>query len=352
MLRCSIGELVGAGSGVGMRSVIVTGGAGYIGAHACKALALAGWRPVAYDNLSIGRREFVKWGDLVEADTRDSVAMERAIREHDAVAVMHFAALSSVAESQENPALYYDNNVKGLLGVLEGLRAAGRSRIVFSSTASVYGQPDVCVISEDTPTAPINTYGHTKLMCERLLADYARAYGLTYVSLRYFNACGADAEAEIGEQREVETHLIPRAMMSLQGHVESFRVFGNDFQTRDGTAIRDYVHVSDLADAHVAALERLEHGTQGGIFNLGSGQGYSVAEVLNQISVTTGRDFAPPSGQRRAGDPAQLIASIERARRELGFDPVRSTLPHIVETAWRWHQRAHPARPTRAMTFA
>ncbi|MDG2520500.1 UDP-glucose 4-epimerase GalE [Caulobacter segnis] len=335
-----------------MRSVIVTGGAGYIGAHACKALAIAGWRPVAYDNLSIGRREFVKWGPLIEADTRDPISMERAIREYDAVAVMHFAALSSVAESQENPALYYDNNVRGLLGVLEGIRSAGRSRIVFSSTASVYGQPDGGAINEDTPTAPINTYGHTKLMCERLLADYARSYGLKYVSLRYFNACGADSEAEIGEQREVETHLIPRAMMSLQGHLESFQVFGNDFQTRDGTAIRDYVHVSDLADAHVAALERLEQGRQSGIFNLGSGHGHSVAEVLKAISATTGRSFVAPSGQRRPGDPSELVASIERARSELGFDPVRSTLPNIVETAWRWHQQAHPARVTRAGALA
>lgn len=326
------------------QAVLVTGGAGYIGSHACKALAAASFLPVTFDNLSLGHAKAVKWGPLVQGDTRDATAVAAAIRGHSAVAIIHFAALSSVGESGREPAQYYRNNVGGLLGVLEGMALEGCRQIVFSSTAAVYGEAGEALIGEDTPTVPVNVYGRSKLMCETVLADHAAANLLTAVSLRYFNASGADEAAEIGEDRAVETHLIPRALMALQGHIDDFQVFGSDFQTPDGTAIRDYIHVSDLADAHVLALKRLLAGNDGGVFNLGTGQGYSVGEVMRTVQRITGRTMAAPTGGRRDGDPARLVADGSRARRELGFAPTRSSLDNIVATAWNWHRKAHPAR--------
>lgn len=326
------------------QNILVTGGAGYIGSHTCKALSAAGFTPVAYDNLSLGHEEFVKFGPLVVGDTRDPAQVGAAIKAHDAKAVIHFAALSSVGESVAEPAKYYGNNVGGLLGLLEGMRLADCDTIVFSSTAAVYGEAKVSPILETAPTVPVNAYGRSKLMCEHILNDCRTAYGLKAIALRYFNASGADPETEIGEFRDAETHLIPRAMMALQGYIDDFQVFGSDFPTPDGTAIRDYIHVCDLADAHVLALKRLLDGGSGGSFNLGTGQGYSVGEVLAEVARETGRPMDTPKGARRPGDPIQLVADASSARETLGFDPTRSELKTIVETAWAWHQRAHPLR--------
>ena len=325
-------------------NILVTGGAGYIGSHTCKALHAAGLTPVTYDNLSLGHAEFVKWGPLVKGDTRDADRVAETITAHDIQAVIHFAALSSVGESVAEPTRYYANNVGGLLGVLEGMRIAGCRSIVFSSTAAVYGEAKTSPILEDAPTEPVNAYGRSKLMCEQILGDCRAAHGLDFIALRYFNASGADPETEIGELRKAETHLIPRAMMSLQGYIDDFQVFGSDFPTPDGTAIRDYIHVSDLAEAHVLAVRRLLDGASGGAFNLGTGHGYSVGEVLAEIERVTGRTLGTPTGARRAGDPVRLVAGVDRARTELGFEAGQSSLESIVRTAWRWHQGAHPLR--------
>lgn len=325
-------------------SVLVTGGAGYVGAHACKALAQAGYRPVVYDNLSLGHGDFVRWGPLVEADIANSNAVRDCCKKFEIKAALHFAAFALVGESVGNPALYYANNVAGTLGLLKGLLEADVKRMVFSSSCAVYGAPAQQPIAEDTPANPVNPYGASKLMIERVLADYASAYDFHSIALRYFNACGADPDAEVGELRKQETHLIPRAMMWLQGHLDEFHVFGADYPTKDGTAVRDYVHVTDLADAHVAALGALLSGTTTAAFNLGTGEGHSVKEVLRQIEQTTGRRFPDIAGPRRPGDPPVLVANAERARQLLGFAPRRSDLETIVRTAWAWHQKAHPHR--------
>ena len=326
------------------KAVLVAGGAGYVGAHTCKSLARAGFLPVVLDNLSTGHREFVRWGPLVQADLHDTSTITDTIRRHDCVAVLHFAAFALVGESVTEPAKYYDNNVTGTLSLLAGMRAAGCDALVFSSTCAVYGQPAQVPIVEDTRPDPINPYGASKLMVERILADFRPAYGLRSIALRYFNACGADPDNEVGELRDPETHLIPRAMMALQGHISDFAVFGTDFETPDGTAIRDYVHVADLADAHVAALRHLLSGAPGGVFNLGTGRGHSVREVLDAIEREAGERLPDVTGPRRAGDPAVLVADPVRARSELGFDPMLSDLATIVRTSWAWHRRMHPRR--------
>lgn len=325
-------------------AILVTGGAGYVGAHACKALASAGFRPVVFDNLSTGHRDFVRWGPLVEADIRQAAAVERAIRAHGVEAVLHFAASSYVRESMQDPAKYYDNNVVGSLSLLAGMRAAGCDRIVVSSTCAVYGEPDLVPINESTPPCPVNPYGASKLMTERILADYGRAYGLRSVCLRYFNACGADEAAELGELRDPETHLIARALMSLQGHIQDFAVYGADFATQDGTAVRDYVHVADLADAHVMSLRLLLGGGPSSLFNLGTGRGHSVREVLRAIGDVTGQLVPEVQAGRQTGEPGLLIADPVLARERLGFAPRRSDLQTIIRTAWAWHRRAHPKR--------
>jgi UDP-glucose 4-epimerase/UDP-arabinose 4-epimerase len=296
------------------------------------------------DNLSTGHRDFVRWGPLVQADLRDTAIVAETIRRHACAAVLHFAAFAYVGESVSDPAKYYDNNVTGTLSLLAGMRAAGCEALVFSSTCAVYGQPAQVPIVEDTPTNPINPYGASKLMVERILSDFRSAYGLRPVALRYFNACGADPENKIGELRDPETHLIPRAIMALQGHIDNFAVFGADFDTPDGTAIRDYVHVADLADAHVTAVGQLLRGSPGGVFNLGTGHGYSVKEVLQAIEQEAGERLPGVTGPRRPGDPAVLIADPARARRALDFDPVRSDLATIIQSAWAWHRRVHPRR--------
>jgi len=324
-------------------AVLVTGGAGYIGAHACRALAYAGYRPIVYDNLSTGHRAFVS-APLVVGDLLDRTALARTFAEHDIAAVMHFAAASLVGESMVDPQKYYLNNVAGTLSLLDVMRGAGCMWLVFSSTGAVYGRADSKALPEGFPCAPINPYGASKLMIERLLADYRSAYGFGAFCLRYFNASGADAKGDIGELRENETHLIPRAMMALQGHLSDFAVFGDDYDTPDGTAIRDYIHVTDLADAHVTALGLLMQGHTGGSFNLGTGKGFSVREILAAIAEVTGRAVPHVIKPRRAGDPAYLVADPTAARTVLKFAPERSDLSTIIRTAWAWHQKAHPPR--------
>lgn len=324
--------------------VLVIGGAGYIGAHTCKALSTAGYKPVTFDNLSTGYEDFVKWGPLVKGDITDTAAIHQAIESHSIEAVIHFAAFAFIGESVSHPEKYYETNVAGSLSVLKAMRQTGVDKIVFSSTCAVYGQPERLPVTEREAPAPITPYGASKLMVEQIMRDFRAAYGLNFIALRYFNASGADLDAEIGELRDPETHIIPRAMMALQGYLDDFQVFGTDFPTPDGTAVRDYVHVADLADAHVLALASLLRGGESGIFNLGAGKGHSVKEVLDEIARHAGRPLAPPSGPRRQGDAALLFADASLAREALGWQPKHSDLATIVSSAWRWHQKAHPKR--------
>ena len=323
--------------------VLVTGGAGYIGSHCSRALAAAGYEPIVYDNLSTGHRSFVS-GPLVTGDLLDEARLARAFADHKVSAVMHFAAASLVGESVADPQKYYINNVQGTLSLLQAMGKAGCRRIVFSSTGAVYGNADSKALPEDFACAPINPYGSSKWMIERMLADYRSAYGFGAFCLRYFNASGADPAGGIGELRDNETHLIPRAMMALQGHAGDFAVFGDDYDTPDGTAIRDYIHVTDLAAAHVAALKLLRDGHAGASFNLGTGSGFSVREILTAIKQETGRAVPHVIKPRRPGDPTYLVADPTAARKVLDFVPRYSDLPTIIRTAWAWHQKAHPLK--------
>jgi UDP-arabinose 4-epimerase len=329
---------------VSLGAILVTGGAGYVGAHACKALRRSGYTPVVLDNLSTGHESFVRWGPLVQGDLRNTEAVLAAIRSHKAEAVLHFAASAYVGESVANPQKYYENNVGGSLSLLRAMLEADCRKLVFSSSCAIYGEPEQLPISETALKNPVNPYGASKLMVERMLSDYGRAYPIQSIALRYFNASGADPEGELGELRDPETHLIPRAMMAIQGYIPDFAVFGSDYDTPDGTPIRDYIHVCDLADAHVAALRRLLTGEPGGAFNLGTGRGYSVKQVLDAIAAETGASLSVLSGPRREGDPAELVAQASLSRSELRFDPRLSDLKTIIRTAWHWHRRAHPSK--------
>ncbi|NPU11101.1 UDP-glucose 4-epimerase GalE [Bradyrhizobium sp. 83002] len=325
-------------------AILIAGGAGYIGAHCCRAVADNGFTPVCYDDLSTGHRSFVQWGPLVVDDIADSRAVAETIRRYDVQAVMLFAASSAIGESVVDPQRYYRNNVAGALGLLEGMREAGCRRLVFSSTGAVYGEAGPDPIPESAAGRAVNPYGRSKYMIEQILADYHAAYGLSAMALRYFNACGADAAGRIGELRDPETHLIPRALMAILGHVGDFAIFGTDYDTPDGTAVRDYIHVDDLAAAHIAALERLLAGDPGGTYNLGTGRGHSVREVVDAIREETGEHVPLVVRERRAGDPPILVADCRRAAQQLGFMPKRSDLGTIIRSAWAWHQRAHPRR--------
>lgn len=320
-------------------AVLVTGGAGYIGSHTCKALAAAGYQPVVFDNLSTGHRDFVKWGPLIEGDIRDTEAVEAALRAHEAQAVMHFAALAEVGESVKDPQKYYDNNVAGTLSLMTAMVRAGCRAMVFSGSCSVYGEVEKVPIAETAPIAPINPYARTKRMIEQALEDFGAAYGMRSVTLRYFNACGADPDGELGERHDPESHLIPRAILAVLGKIDDFQVFGSDFATPDGTPIRDYIHVSDLAAAHLSALKLLLSGHQGGVFNLGTGHGHTVRQVLAAIEAEAGRKLPAITGGRRAGDPTALVADARLAQAVLGFNPTHSDLATIVRTAWAWHCR-------------
>ena len=321
------------------QAVLVTGGAGYIGSHACKALAGAGFQPVVFDNLSRGHREAVRWGPLVEGDLADRQRLCAALIEHKVEAVMHFAAYAYVGESVTDPALYYRNNLGGTLSLLEAMREAGVGEIVFSSTCATYGIPDGVPIREDAPQRPVNPYGETKLAIERALHWYAAAYGLRSVSLRYFNAAGADPEGEIGEHHEPETHLVPLVLQAALGHGPHIEIYGTDYPTPDGTAIRDYVHVCDLAIAHLRALERLRGGGGSAAVNLGTGQGHSVREVIAAVELASGRKVPARAAPRRPGDPPALVADPSLAGEILGWHPQHSDLDTIIRTSLAWHTR-------------
>jgi UDP-glucose 4-epimerase len=296
---------------------------------------------VVYDNLSTGHRDFVT-GPLVVGDLVDKPKLTQILSQHRIAAVIHFAAASLVGESVANPQKYYVNNVQGTLSLLQAMREAGCHRIVFSSTGAVYGDAGSRSLPESFPCSPVNPYGASKWMIERILGDFRSAYEFGVFCLRYFNASGADPAGDIGELRDNETHLIPRAMMALQGHISEFAVFGDDYETPDGTAIRDYIHVTDLAAAHVLALKLLLDGHSGGTLNLGTGSGYSVRQILTAIKTETGRDVPYLVRPRRQGDPTYLVADPSAARSVLEFAPLYSDLPTIIRTAWAWHQKAHP----------
>ncbi|MCA0045100.1 UDP-glucose 4-epimerase GalE [Celeribacter litoreus] len=321
------------------RAVLVTGGAGYIGSHFCKALAEAGSIPVSFDNLSRGHADAVKWGPLVVGDLRDpGLLLERTLTEHRIEAVVHFAALAYVGESVERPELYYDNNLGSMIGLLTAMKRVGVRHMVFSSSCATYGVPDHQPITEDMPQRPINPYGRTKLICEWMLQDAHAAWGLDYAALRYFNAAGADPSGELGERHEPETHLIPIALRAASGAGAALNIFGTDYPTPDGTCIRDYIHVSDLARAHVLALEHLYSGEGSMALNLGTGRGASIREVLQTIERVTGRPVPVIEAPRRAGDPAELTADPQRAAEILGFRTAYD-LNQIVADAAPWFER-------------
>ncbi len=318
--------------------VLVTGGAGYIGSHACKVLKRAGFEPVTFDNLSTGWGQAVKFGPLARGDLMDRASIDAALQRWEPVAVMHFAALSLVGESMRDPGTYWRVNVTGALNLLEATVAAGVKNFVFSSTCATYGDQDGVVLDEDTPQRPINAYGASKRAIEEMVANFGAAFGLNHTIFRYFNVAGADPEGEVGEQHDPETHLIPLMLDAVAGRRPALTVFGTDYPTRDGTCIRDYVHVMDLAQAHVLGLNRLLDGGPNRVFCLGTGRGFSVREVIDQSRAVTNREVPILFGDRRAGDAAALVCGSERAVRELGWEPELSTLPHMIADAWRWHQ--------------
>ena len=321
--------------------ILITGGAGYIGSHANKRLSLNGVGTVVFDNLVYGHREFARWGEFVEGDLSDRAALADLFDRYPITAVMHFAAYAYVGESVEKPAKYYRNNVGNVLNLLEEMRSHGVSTFIFSSTCATYGDPIEVPMAEDHPQRPVNPYGRSKLMVEEILRDYGAAYGLRYASLRYFNAAGADPDGEVGEWHEPETHLIPLVLDVALGVRESVKIFGTDYPTADGTCIRDYIHVTDLAEAHLLALEYLQRGGQSDVYNLGNGNGFSVREVIETATKITGRSIHAVEWQRRAGDPPALVGSSEKARKMLLWKPRFHELPMIIETAWAWHQKLH-----------
>ena len=320
-------------------AILVTGGAGYIGAHACKALARAGYLPVTYDNLVYGHPAAVKWGPLEEGDINDRRRLDAVMHKYNPAAVMHFAAYAYVGESVADPAKYYHNNAVGTLVLLDAMRKRKIDKIIFSSTCATYGNPGQIPIPENHPQNPINPYGRSKLMIEWILQDFAIAYGLKYVSLRYFNAAGADPDAEIGEKHDPETHLIPLVLDAALGNRDQLEIFGTDYDTPDGTCIRDYIHVSDLAEAHLLALRYLNDDGPSDVFNLGNGNGFSVRNVVATAMKVTGRQIPCLESERRAGDPAVLIGSSEKIKNILGWKAFHNDLEVIIRTAWQWHQK-------------
>jgi len=320
-----------------LNTIFVTGGAGYVGSHCAKAFSRAGWNVVTFDDLSRGWRDMVRYGPLIKGDLRDRAALDAALGEVRPDVVAHFAALAYVNESFERPGDYYAVNALGSLNLLEAMRAVGVDKLIFSSTCATYGVPDTVPIREDAPQRPINPYGWSKLFVERMLIDHAAAYGLRYVSLRYFNAAGADPEGELGERHEPESHVIPLAARALLRHDHAFVINGTDFATPDGTAVRDYVHVADLGRAHAIAAEYLLSGGGSDVLNLGTGIGVSVAEIADAVERASGRALLRKAGPRRPGDPPVLVAAGDRAREVLGWTPQQSSIEEIIGSAWRWH---------------
>lgn len=317
--------------------ILVTGGAGYIGAHACRALAGAGYTPVAYDNLSAGRRAAVCWGPFEEGDTTDRARLDEVFAAHAPAAVMHFAAAIEVGESVTNPAKYWRNNFLGSLTLAEAMLAAGCRRLVFSSTCAVYDGTTEAALTEDSPIGPANAYGHSKRATEEMLTDLGAAHGLESVIFRYFNVAGAAPGAGIGQRHRNATHVIPRVLAALEGEAGEMVIHGDDYPTPDGTCIRDYIHVADLVSAHVTGLDRLLAGQGGRIYNLGTGRGASVREVIETAARVVGRRPDIRVGPRRAGDAVRLVSGSDRARAELGWVPERSDLARIIADAWEWH---------------
>lgn len=324
-----------------MENVLVTGGAGYIGSHACKALRTAGYIPVTFDNLETGWRAAVKFGPFVQGDLMDPASIAAVFTDYKPVAVMHFAALSQVVESMNDPVRYWRNNLVGSLNLIEAAVAAGCLDFVFSSTCATYGYQDNVVLDENSAQHPINAYGASKRAIEDVLVAFQNAYGLRHVIFRYFNVAGADPEAEVGELHQPETHLIPLMLDAISGKRAALTVFGTDYDTPDGTCIRDYVHVCDLVDAHVLGLKWLQDGKKSRVFNLGTGSGFSVREVIDQSRLVTNRPVPYVDGDRRLGDCTKLVSGSVRAEVELGWKPTRSTLDMMITDAWRWHQTGH-----------
>lgn len=320
------------------KTVLVTGGAGYVGSHCAKAFAKAGWTVVTYDNLSRGHRDLVKWGELIEGDILDQAFLTETLRRVQPDAVAHFAALAYVAESMTEPAKYYRNNVAGTMALLDAMVAAGVGQMVFSSSCATYGVSND-LITEDTPQNPINPYGETKKVCEQMIRDYGAAHDIRSVILRYFNAAGCDPDGETGERHDPEPHVIPLAIRGAMDGTFTFNILGGDYDTPDGTCVRDYIHVSDLADAHGRALDYLAKGGNSEVFNLGTGQGASVMELADAVSRVAGKEVPRVIAARRPGDPPILVASADKAKAMLGWDPQLSDLNTILTTAWNWFQR-------------
>lgn len=320
------------------KTVFVTGGAGYVGSHCAKAFAQAGWTVVTYDNLSRGHRDLVKWGELIEGDILDTDTLTASLKRIKPDAVAHFAAFAYVAESMTAPEIYYRNNVRGTMNLLDTMCAAGVKQMVFSSSCATYGIHDE-MITEDTPQNPINPYGETKLICEKMIRDYGQAHDIRSVILRYFNPAGCDLDGETGERHDPEPHVIPLAIRGAMDGTFTFNILGSDYDTPDGTCVRDYVHVSDVADAHAKALGYLAQDGPSDIFNLGTGRGYSVLELANAVARTAGKPVPRVMAPRRSGDPPRLVASADKAERVLGWRPQHSDLDTILQSAWAWFEQ-------------
>ena len=324
-----------------MTNILVTGGAGYIGSHACKQLREAGFTPVTFDNFSTGWKEAVKFGPAFEGDLLDPASLKRCFDEYKPVAVMHFAALSQVGEAMSKPGLYWRNNVTGSLNLIEAAIDAGCMNFVFSSTCATYGDQDNVVLDERSSQEPLNAYGASKRAIEDILRDFEAAHGLRHIIFRYFNVAGADPEAEVGEFHRPETHLIPVMLEAIEGKRDALTIYGTDYDTPDGTCIRDYVHVCDLVDAHILGLKWLLDDKGSRAFNLGTGDGFSVREVIDASRNVTNREVPHTTGPRREGDAVKLVSGSERALEELGWSPKRSNMRDMIADAWRWQQSGH-----------
>jgi len=319
--------------------ILIVGGAGYIGSHINKELTKEGFKTVVFDNLYSGRKELVKWGEFFEGDLANIEDIRAVFKKYPIEAVLHFAAYKAVGESVTDPQKYYKNNVASTLNLFEVMKENGVDKFIFSSSAATFGEPQYIPIDEKHPQNPINPYGETKLIVEHIMRDYDKAYGMRYVALRYFNACGADLETEVGEWPGSSSNLIPLVLDAAIGRREDIKVFGTDYPTPDGTCIRDYIHVTDLATAHVLALKHLLNGKESKCFNLGNGKGFSVKEVINMAKKVTGIDFKVTNVERRAGDPPELVADSKLAKEVLGWTPQYADLETIVSSAWKWHQK-------------